>query len=171
MNLNLTTLNNLTLILTAFSAAFVIALWVSLIIWTLRDIKTRTKDVLFHILSILIVAVLFLPGFAIYMILRPSHTIEEEYQKSLEEEALLQSIEESPLCPGCNRRIKENWIACPNCHIKLKKTCEQCGSLMDLPWNLCPFCATPVTGSRKDPDGSPINRAMDDFSMDYLQER
>lgn len=169
MNLDLTTLNNLTLILTAFSAAFVVALWVSLIIWTLRDIKSRTKDVLFHILSMLIVAVLFLPGVVVYLILRPAHTIEEEYQKSLEEEALLQSIEENPLCPGCNRRIKDNWIVCPNCHTKLKKTCEHCGNLLDLPWNLCPFCATPVSGARKEPDGSPISRTLDDYQLDFEQ--
>jgi type VI protein secretion system component VasK len=167
MNLDLTALNNLTLILTAFSAAFIAALWLSIIIWTLRDIKSRTKDVLFHILSLLIVAVLFLPGIVIYLILRPAQTIEEEYQKSLEEEALLQSIEENPLCPGCNRRIKENWVACPTCHIKLKKTCPQCGNLLELPWNLCPYCGIAVTGVRKDSDGSPASQAIDDFSVDF----
>jgi hypothetical protein len=167
MNVDLTTLNNLTLILTAFSAAFIAALWLSLIIWTLRDIKSRTKDVLFHILSMLIVAVLFLPGIVIYLILRPALTIEEEYQKSLEEEALLQSIEENPLCPGCNRRIKDNWVACPNCHIKLKKKCEHCGGLLDLPWNLCPHCGTPVSGTQRESDGSPIIQSLDDYSFKF----
>ncbi|MBI9048479.1 MAG: zinc ribbon domain-containing protein [Anaerolineaceae bacterium] len=169
MNVDLTTLNNLTLILTAFSAAFIAALWLSLIIWNLRDIKSRTKDILFHILSMLIVAVLFLPGIVIYLILRPANTIEQEYQKSLEEEALLQSIEENPLCPGCNRRIKETWIACPNCHIKLKKKCEQCDGLLDLPWNLCPHCASPVAGTQRETDGSPAYQSMDDFSLDFEQ--
>lgn len=167
MELDLSTLNNLTLILTAFSAAFVITLWLSLIIWALRDIKTRTKDVLYHILSILIVAVLFLPGIVIYLILRPAHTIEEEYQKSLEEEALLQSIEENPLCPGCNRRIKDNWIACPSCHTKLKKKCASCGNLMELPWNLCPYCGNAVSGGRKDTETPAPMHTMDDFTIDF----
>ena len=167
MDLDLSTLNNLTLILTAFSAAFIIALWLSLIIWTLRDIKTRTKDVLYHILSMLVVAVLFLPGIVIYLILRPAHTIEEEYQKSLEEEALLQSIEENPLCPGCNRRIKEEWIVCPSCHTKLKKKCETCGNLLELPWNLCPYCGNAVSGNRKETDSAPMLHTIDDFSIDF----
>jgi hypothetical protein len=167
MDLDISTLNNLTLILTAFSAAFVAALWLSLIIWTLRDIKTRTKDILFHILSMLIVAVLFLPGIVIYLILRPAHTIEEEYQKSLEEEALLQSIEENPLCPGCNRRIKENWIACPSCHTKLKKKCESCGALVELPWNLCPYCGNAISGTRKELDSIPVNHIIDEFTIDF----
>ncbi|MBU1660458.1 MAG: zinc ribbon domain-containing protein, partial [Chloroflexi bacterium] len=64
--------------------------------------------------------------------------------------ALLQSIEETPVCPGCGRRVKGNWIICPNCHTKLKKTCHQCGKLMDLPWNLCPYCGTPTPGMRRE---------------------
>jgi hypothetical protein len=29
----------------AFSAAFLIALWVSMIIWTFRDVRSRSRDV------------------------------------------------------------------------------------------------------------------------------
>jgi RNA polymerase subunit RPABC4/transcription elongation factor Spt4 len=69
---------------------------------------------------------------------------------TLEEEALLQSIEETPTCPGCGRRIKDNWIICPNCHTKLRKACLHCGKLMELPWNLCPYCGTPAPGMRRE---------------------
>jgi RNA polymerase subunit RPABC4/transcription elongation factor Spt4 len=134
------------LILTAWGGAFIVALWVSIIFWTYRDIRARGKDPLMRFLAILVVAVLFLPGLVIYLILRPSRTLEDEYQQTLEEEALLTAIEENPQCPGCNLRIKENWVVCPNCHTRLKKTCNQCGKLMELPWNLCPFCGTPAPG-------------------------
>ena len=80
--------------------------------------------------------------------LRPQITLEEEYQKTLEEEALLQAIEDQPVCPGCERRISADWQVCPNCHTKLRKSCQKCGKLMDLPWNVCPFCATPEYGLR-----------------------
>ncbi|KKR73625.1 MAG: hypothetical protein UU16_C0017G0001, partial [Candidatus Woesebacteria bacterium GW2011_GWA2_40_7] len=30
----------------------------------------------------------------------------------------------------------------------LSKPCHHCGKLMDLPWNVCPFCATPELGLR-----------------------
>jgi RNA polymerase subunit RPABC4/transcription elongation factor Spt4 len=143
-------LGNFFLILAAWSAAFLAALWLSLIIWTYRDIRARAKDPLARLLAILVVAILFLPGIIIYLILRPRQTLEDEYQHTLEEEALLQAIEETPQCPGCGRRIKDNWQVCPSCHMKLRKPCHQCGKLMDLPWNMCPFCGTPVPGVRRE---------------------
>ena len=150
MSFDPASLGNFLLILAAWGAAFLAALWLSLILWTYRDILRRSRDPLARILSVLVVAVLFLPGIVIYLILRPARTLEDEYQHTLEEEALLRSIEESALCPGCSRRVKDAWIVCPNCHTRLKKTCHQCGKLMDLPWNLCPYCATPAPGMRRE---------------------
>ena len=105
MTLDPSALSNFTLIGTGFAAAFLAALWLSLIIWTYRDIRSRARDPLARVLAILVVAVLFLPGVLIYLIVRPAQTIEQEYQHTLEEEALLQSIEEIPVCPGCGRRV------------------------------------------------------------------
>ncbi len=144
------TLSSYLLILIGFGAAFIVALWLSLLIWTYRDIRGRARDPLMRILAVLVVAVLFLPGIVVYLILRPPHTLEEEYQHTLEEEALLQAIEDTPQCPGCGRRIKDDWIACPNCHTMLKKTCQQCGKYMELPWNLCPYCGAPAPGMRRE---------------------
>ena len=150
MNFDPTSLSNFMLILAAWGGAFIAALWLSLVIWTYRDIRSRARDLPTRILAVLVVAVLFLPGIVIYLILRPPRTLVEEYQNTLEEEALLQSIEESALCPGCGRRIKDDWRVCPNCHTKIKKTCHKCGRLMELPWNLCPFCETPAPGMRRE---------------------
>ena len=150
MRFDPTSLSNFMLFLAAWGGAFVAALWLSLVIWTYRDIRLRARDPLARILAVLVTAVLFLPGIVIYLILRPPRTLEDDYQQSLEEEALLQSIEESTLCPGCSRRIKENWMVCPNCHTKLRKNCHKCGKLMELPWNICPFCGTPAPGMRRE---------------------
>lgn len=150
MNFDPSALGDFFLILSAWAAAFIVALWLSLIFWTYRDIKARARDPLSRILAVLVVAVLFLPGILIYLILRPAQTLEDEYQQTLEEEALLQAIEESPLCPGCGRRIKDNWSICPNCHTKLRKNCHHCGKLMELPWNICPYCGTPAPGMRRE---------------------
>jgi len=156
MNFDPTNLSNFMLILVTWGGLFLAALWLSLIIWTYRDIRARARDPLGRILAVLVVAVLFLPGIVVYMILRPRHTLEDEYQRTLEEEALLQSIEETPVCPGCGRRTRENWMVCPNCHTKLKKPCHHCGKLMELAWNLCPFCGTPTPGMRRE------NLSLDD---------
>lgn len=150
MNFDPAALGNFLLVLTAWAAAFLAALWLSLVFWTYRDIKARARDPLSRILAVLVVAVLFIPGIVIYLILRPSHTLEQEYQHTLEEEALLQAIEDAPLCPGCGRRVKDNWSICPNCHTKLRKNCHHCGKLMELPWNICPYCGTPAPGMRRE---------------------
>jgi RNA polymerase subunit RPABC4/transcription elongation factor Spt4 len=134
-----------------FSAAFLAALWLSLIIWTFRDIRARTRDSFSRILAVLVVAVLFIPGIVVYLILRPSHTLEEQYQRTLEEEALLKAIEEINTCPGCGRHTREDWIVCPTCHTRLKKSCVSCKKLLELPWNLCPYC---VTTSGENPAGT-----------------
>lgn len=151
-------LSNLIMVAAAWGAAFLVALWLSLIIWTYRDIRSRARDPLLRFLALIIVALLFLPGIVVYLILRPPRTLEEEYQHTLEEEALLQSIEDIPLCPGCGRRTKDTWTVCPNCHTKLKKPCHHCRKLMELSWNLCPYCGTPAPGMRKE------NLTMDDVT-------
>lgn len=133
-------LDNLTIIIIAILAAFLAALWLSLIFWTIRDIRSRTHDPLMVFLSLLLVIILFIPGVLIYLIIRPNKTFEEKYQAALEEEALLQEMEKQRKCPGCGKPIGQDWILCPACHTKLKKKCTQCGSILELQWNLCPFC-------------------------------
>lgn len=157
-------LSSLTLILTAFTGAFIIALWVSLVIWTYRDIRSRTRDPLIQTLAALLVAVLNLPGVLVYLILRPPRTLEEEYQRTLEEEALLQALEDLPLCPGCERRVKDDWQVCPNCHTKLKKTCHNCSKFMELSWNICPYCGTPALGMRV--ESTSISDALKNLKID-----
>jgi RNA polymerase subunit RPABC4/transcription elongation factor Spt4 len=148
MTFDPTLMSNFLLVLTGFGGAFLLALWVSAAVWTYRDIRGRARDPLVRILFTLLVGVLNLPGMLVYLILRPPHTLEEEFQRTLEEEALLAAIEDQTVCPGCERRVKDDWQVCPNCHTRLKKTCHSCGKLMELPWNLCPWCGTPAPGMR-----------------------
>ncbi len=168
MTFDPTQLRTLFLILAAWSAAFLAALWLSLVIWTYRDIRNRARDPLARFLAVLVVSVLFLPGIAVYLILRPPRTLEDEYQNTLEEEALLQAIEDIALCPGCGRRTRENWMVCPNCHTKLKKPCHHCGKLMDLSWNLCPYCGTPAPGVRR--ENLTLDEALQPLAMDLGDE-
>jgi RNA polymerase subunit RPABC4/transcription elongation factor Spt4 len=152
------TLANIIMGLGAWGAAFGVALWLSLILWTYRDMRSRSRDKSAQILAIIVVALLFLPGVLVYLILRPAHTLEEEYQHTLEEEALLQSIEDVPVCPGCGRKTQPAWMVCPSCHTRLKKACHNCRKLMELSWNLCPYCGTPAPGKRRE------NLTMDDIT-------
>jgi RNA polymerase subunit RPABC4/transcription elongation factor Spt4 len=124
----------------AIVGALMAAVWLSLIIWTFRDMRARSRDPFAQILATLVVALLPVVGLLVYLILRPRETLGESYERALEEEALLQEIEEKPVCPGCSRTIDHNWLLCPHCHTRLRKACPDCNSLMELQWNLCPYC-------------------------------
>lgn len=147
MTLDRETINTILLYTITATGAVVAATWLGLILWTWRDMRQRSRDPLAQIAASIVVAVLGIFGLAIYVLLRPQETLSEAYERSLEEEALLQNIEEKPICPGCGRPVKDQWQVCPYCHTKLKKLCLHCGELLELPWNLCPYCATSqVTG-------------------------
>jgi RNA polymerase subunit RPABC4/transcription elongation factor Spt4 len=150
MSIDPSFMSGFALVLTGFGGAFLAALWVSLVVWTYRDIRGRARDPLVQILSALLVAVLNIPGVLVYLILRPPRTLEEDYQHTLEEETLLQALEDQALCPGCERRVREDWQVCPNCQTRLRKPCPHCGRLLELPWNLCPYCGTAAPGARKE---------------------
>jgi RNA polymerase subunit RPABC4/transcription elongation factor Spt4 len=120
--------------------ALLAAVWLSLVIWTFRDMRLRSRDPFAQLLAAVVVATLPGAGLIVYLILRPPETLAEAYERALEEEALLQEIEERPACPGCSRTVQPNWILCPHCHTRLRKVCPDCNALMELQWNLCPFC-------------------------------
>jgi len=143
------------LITIAFMGAFLAALWLAMVIWTFRDIRSRTRDIFAQILAALVVAILNLPGLLIYFILRPSETLAEAYTRSLEEEALLQGIEEVDRCPGCGQRVLSEYIVCPTCHTKLKKPCTHCGRALQLRWTVCPYCGAAAVVPTTSPPAQP----------------
>jgi RNA polymerase subunit RPABC4/transcription elongation factor Spt4 len=136
------------------------AFWLALVVWAYRDIRARSRDGIAQILVALLVLVLNIPGVVVYLLLRPRETLAEAYERSLEEEALLQEIEEKPTCPGCKQRVDDDWQACPHCHTRLKKPCIACKRMLELSWQLCPHCATPQTTS-----------AALDYQAGYTQNR
>jgi len=127
-------------ILIALGGAYFIALWFVLVVWTFRDIEARSRSVVTQILSTLLVLLFWIPGMALYWVLRPKETLDEAYQRSLEEEYLLQDLEELPLCPTCQHFVEEDFQLCPHCHTQLKDHCHNCDRLVDLRWALCPYC-------------------------------
>lgn len=142
MVLDRETLNTILLYTITGAGAVITAIWLALVLWTWRDMRLRSRDPLAQIAASLVVAVLGIFGIVIYVMLRPQETLAEAYERSLEEEALLQNIEQKPVCAGCGRATKDGWQVCPYCHTKLKKPCIACGELLDLAWHLCPYCAT-----------------------------
>ncbi len=128
--------------ITIYGIVLLAALWLALVVWAYRDMRSRSRDTFAQIGSALLVALLIVPGLIIYLLVRPRETLSEAYERSLEEEALLQEIEEKPTCPGCGQRVQANWQACPHCYTRLKKPCIHCHQMLELSWQVCPYCTT-----------------------------
>ena len=129
-------------VLVAMTGAYLVALWFALVVWTFRDIESRSRSVVAQIFSTLVVVLFFLPGVLIYLILRPKETLDEAFGRSLEEEYLLQDLEDLSLCPTCHRPVRDEFVVCPACYTELRRACPSCARLVDLNWALCPYCTT-----------------------------
>lgn len=123
-------------------ALYLAVVWVALIFWVYRDIRQRTRDPIVQAVAVALVLFFFLPGHWIYLILRPRYTLTELYERSLEEEALLQELEDQKACPTCKRRVHDDFLVCPSCRTGLKEPCRACGRPLSYAWLLCPFCGT-----------------------------
>jgi hypothetical protein len=164
-NIDLQNVDNIVLVMLIYGGVVLIAFWLAMVLWAFRDMRARSRDRLAQLQVAALVAVLTLPGLFIYLLLRPRETLAESYERSLEEEALLQEIEDKPNCPGCGQRTQTNWQVCPNCHTKLKKPCVACGKTLELAWNICPYCATGQPTYATDPIGIDLNPSYADTSM------
>ena len=120
--------------------AYLFAVYLGLLVWTWRDIRSRSRDLLTAFLSVLMVLLFNLPGLALYFILRPRETTAEVYARELEEEALLQEIEDRHTCPECERRVEPDFQLCPWCGATLRNRCVACQKLLNLRWEICPYC-------------------------------
>ncbi len=90
-------------IILVFLISYLLLLWISLIIWTTKDIISRSNNVVYQIISILLVVILNIFGIFIYLGIRPSKTLIEKFFEDLEYEALAQSMQAEP-----NRNKEKN---------------------------------------------------------------
>lgn len=150
--------NNLIVAAVSVIGAITAALIGGITIWTFRDIRSRTRDVLAQILATVMVGVVPIAGLIVYFLLRPRETLAEGYVRALEEESLLASIENQEFCPACGRRVDADMQFCPSCRETLRKGCPNCGRALHLSWDLCPYCGT---GAAPAPEVSrPVRNAM-----------
>jgi RNA polymerase subunit RPABC4/transcription elongation factor Spt4 len=127
-------------LMVALAGAYALALWFALVVWTYRDITARTNNPVTHVFSTLIVVLFWVPGAIIYLILRPRETLDEAFQRAMEEEYLLQDLDDMPVCFNCRRAIRDDFVFCPHCSTELRRPCVTCGRFTDVHWEICPYC-------------------------------
>lgn len=139
----------------AVGGGLIVAFWVGLVVWTWRDIRTRSADIFAALLAALL-ALIFGPiGVFLYLLLRPKQTLAEQYDRALEEEALLREIEDAPACHHCGRPVHADWQFCPFCERELRHPCRQCGQLLNPDWKRCPHCGDRPGQAQPPPPSAP----------------
>jgi RNA polymerase subunit RPABC4/transcription elongation factor Spt4 len=123
-------------------AAYYVLLLFAIAVWTYRDIRSRTQDITAQVLAVALVLVLQLPGLILYLLMRPKLTLAEKYERALEEEYLRRDIEDSHVCPNCQRGVESEFIVCPYCVTELRRRCQHCDRTIDLTWQVCPYCGS-----------------------------
>ncbi|MCH8008088.1 MAG: zinc ribbon domain-containing protein [Chloroflexi bacterium] len=128
----------------AILIAYAVVLWLGSVVWTYRDISSRTHDSWTQSVSVLIVVVFSLPGLFLYLVLRPQETLSDIYERRLEAEALMRDMPQpQPACPNCKQSVNSDYLVCPNCRTRLKEACANCSRPLELGWTACPYCAAP----------------------------
>ncbi len=149
------------IILGVIFAAYLGAMWLAAIVWTARDIRERSRDPVTQAVATVIVVILNLPGWVLYLVLRPPLTLSEVYERQLEEEALLQDLTNQLACPACGAEAHEDYVVCPHCTAELKQPCRACDRALLFSWRACPWCATkrepvlPAAAAITTPDAAP----------------
>lgn len=132
----------------AFGAAlkvllgYLFVLWVALIIWVARDSVGRSRNLIFQVVTILLVILLNIFGLVIYLIIRPQKTLVEKYHEDIERKALAE-LEEA--CHHCSRPLPLEFQYCPACGTEARNACKHCKKLVSKGWSICPYC-----GDRKE---------------------
>lgn len=117
---------------------FAFVLYLSLAKWTYSDAKRRGAMAFYWT----IVALLFpIAGWLVYLIVRPAEYLEDVRERELEiraKEAMLSTDEAT--CPSCCKPIEKDFLICPYCRRRLKKSCPSCAKALHTSWAICPYC-------------------------------
>jgi RNA polymerase subunit RPABC4/transcription elongation factor Spt4 len=121
---------------------FMFVFWLSLVYRTYKDAQKRGAMALYWAFVVFLFNVF---GWAIYLMVRPPEYLIDVKERELEikeKEVLLQR--EGMFCPGCNKAIGNDYLACPYCLKELKQACPRCGRAVDVNWRVCPYCKSAI---------------------------
>jgi RNA polymerase subunit RPABC4/transcription elongation factor Spt4 len=121
---------------------YIFALWLALTIWTWFDVASRTSNIFYRFGAIVLVALGSLLGFVVYLMLRPSQTVEEVQFRYLEEK-IFEAQSKAALCNSCGEVVEPEFSFCASCGVKVRKNCGNCERELSYTWNICPYCAHP----------------------------
>ena len=119
-----------------------ILFWLVMIGWVWIDSGERTSKNSVRFVYLLLVIFLNIPGLVIYLIVRPSETIEQIYWADLERRYLKYETAELGDCSKCGSQLLPGYVHCSNCGNEIKRRCPKCGVLINKDHKFCENCGT-----------------------------
>jgi hypothetical protein len=132
-----------------------VVFWLGLAFWVHRDARRRVEDPFLVLLATLLGLAPPYIGPVVYLLFRPSETIDDARSRRVELQALEQQLARPhPPCPVCSSMIEPDYLACPVCATMLRQPCATCKAPLEALWQICPYCASPVEPSQIDLDAA-----------------
>lgn len=133
-----------------------VVFWLFIIGWVWVDSGERTSKRGLRVGYVLLSVFLNIPGLIIYLIIRPSETIEEIYWADLERRYLKYETADLGDCPKCGSQLFPGYVHCTNCGYTIKARCPKCNILVNKDHKYCEFCGFQLreraVGEEKYPD-------------------
>jgi len=137
-----------------------VVFWFVVLYWVWLDSGERTSNRTVRVSYVILVAVLNVVGLLIYLIIRPSQTIEEIYWADLERRYLKYETAELGDCPKCGSQLFPGYTYCPDCRYKLKTKCPRCKVYVDKKNKFCHHCGQELRKRRSPEQESPTKEVM-----------
>jgi len=132
-----------------------VVFWLGLAFWVHRDARRRIDDPFLVLLATLLGLAPPYLGPVVYLLFRPSETIDDVRSRRVELAALEQQLSRpQPTCLVCSSGVDPDWLACPVCRTVLRQPCATCKAPLEPLWQMCPYCASPIEPSRLDLDAA-----------------
>lgn len=130
---------NFQIVWTVLAIAFVI-FWIIVLDWVWLDAGERTSNKTARIIYLLLVVFFNIFGWIMYLILRPSQTIEQIYWADLERRYLKYETSELGDCVKCGTQLYPGYTYCPTCGLEIKVKCKSCDVYIEKNCEYCPYC-------------------------------
>lgn len=132
-----------------------VVFWLGLAFRVHRDARRRISDGFLVFLASLLGLVPPYLGPVVYLLFRPSETLDDVHSRRVELRALEQQLGSAqPACPVCSSPVALDYLACPVCTTMLREPCARCHAPLEPLWQICPYCITPIEPTQADLDAA-----------------
>jgi hypothetical protein len=143
-----------------------VVFWLALGFWVHGDARRRIRDPVLVVVATLLGLVLPFAGPLIYLLFRPSETLQDVRSRRVEVPALERQLAQGPTCPVCSSAVEPGYLACPVCTTTLRRPCARCEAPLEPLWQMCPYCAKPVEPAQTDLDAALTAEALSLIGLD-----